>query len=332
MTAPALSVEELTVSVERSSGRFPAVDEVSFEVAPGAALGLVGESGSGKSLTLRALMSLLPPAARIETGTVELNGKKLPNSGKAARRARRGRMAMVFQDPLSALDPVYTIGSQIAEVPRRILGLSRRQSWERTIELLRLVGIPDPAPRARAYPHQLSGGMRQRVVIAIALASEPTVLLCDEPTTALDVTVQAQVLDLIDSLRARLHLTVVFVSHDLAVVRQLCDDLAVMYTGRLVETGPTTLVLEQPRHPYTLGLLDALVDLDRPVGAPRPIRGALPDLERLPSGCTFHPRCSFATAECSAVRPDLEKILDDREVRASACFHHDRLATVKVAP
>jgi peptide/nickel transport system ATP-binding protein/oligopeptide transport system ATP-binding protein len=331
MTAPALSVGELSVSVERSSGRFLAVDEVSFEVAPGAALGLVGESGSGKSLTLRALMSLLPPAARIETGTVELNGKKLPNSGRAARRARRGRMAMVFQDPLSALDPVYTIGAQIAEVPRRILGLSRRRSWDRTIELLRLVGIPDPARRARAYPHQLSGGMRQRVVIAIALASEPTVLLCDEPTTALDVTVQAQVLDLIDNLRARLHLTVVFVSHDLAVVRQLCDELAVMYTGRLVETGPTTVVLEQPRHPYTLGLLDALVDLDRPLGAPRPIPGALPDIERLPNGCTFHPRCSFATAECSALRPNLEEIVDDRAVRASACFHHDRLATVRVA-
>jgi peptide/nickel transport system ATP-binding protein/oligopeptide transport system ATP-binding protein len=330
MTAPALSVEALSVSVERASGRFLAVDEVSFEVAPGAALGLVGESGSGKSLTLRALMSLLPPAARIETGAVELNGKKLPDSGRAARRARRGRMAMVFQDPLSALDPVYPIGAQIAEVPRRILGLSRRRSWDRTIELLRLVGIPDPARRARAYPHQLSGGMRQRVVIAIALASEPTVLLCDEPTTALDVTVQAQVLDLIDSLRARLHLTVVFVSHDLAVVRQVCDELAVMYTGRLVETGPTTRVLEQPRHPYTLGLLDALVDLDRPVGAPRPIPGALPDIERLPNGCTFHPRCSFATAECAVDRPDLEEILDDRAVRASACFHHDRLATVGV--
>jgi peptide/nickel transport system ATP-binding protein/oligopeptide transport system ATP-binding protein len=332
MTAPALSVEALSVSVERPSGRFLAVDEVSFEVAPGAALGLVGESGSGKSLTLRALMSLLPPAARIETGAVELNGKQLPGSGRAARRARRGRMAMVFQDPLSALDPVYPVGAQIAEVPRRILGLSRRRSWERTIELLRLVGIPDPARRARAYPHQLSGGMRQRVVIAIALASEPTVLLCDEPTTALDVTVQAQVLDLIDSLRARLHLTVVFVSHDLAVVRQVCDDLAVMYTGRLVETGPTTRVLERPRHPYTLGLLDALVDLDRPVGAPRPIPGALPDLERLPGGCTFHPRCSFRTAECEADRPDLEEILDDGVVRASACFHHDRLATARAAP
>jgi oligopeptide/dipeptide ABC transporter ATP-binding protein len=168
--------------------------------------------------------------------------------------------------------------------------------------------------------------MRQRVVIAIALASEPVVLLCDEPTTALDVTVQAQVLDLIDSLRARLHLTVVFVSHDLAVVRQLCDGIAVMYTGRLVETGPTTDVLERPRHPYTLGLLEALVDLDRPVGAIRPIPGALPNLEALPSGCPFHPRCAFATPECALERPPLFAIADEGGERASACIHHDRLA------
>jgi oligopeptide/dipeptide ABC transporter ATP-binding protein len=326
MTGAALSVDDLGISVERPSGRFRAVDGVSFEVAPGAALGVVGESGSGKSLTLRGLMALVPPGVKIETGAVLLGGEELPLSGRAARRSRRGRMAMVFQDPLSALDPVHSVGAQVAEVPQRVLGLSRRRAWERALELLRLVGIPDPARRARAYPHQLSGGMRQRVVIAIALASEPAVLLCDEPTTALDVTVQAQVLDLIDSLRARLHLTVVFVSHDLAVVRQLCDDIAVMYTGRLVETGPTTRVLERPRHPYTLGLLDALVDLDRPIRAMRPIPGALPNLEELPSGCPFHPRCAFATAECALERPPLFEIDDSGSSRASACLHHDRLA------
>jgi oligopeptide/dipeptide ABC transporter ATP-binding protein len=326
MTGAALSVDNLGISVERPSGRLWAVDGVSFDVAPGAALGVVGESGSGKSLTLRGLMALVPPGVKIESGAVLLGGDELPLSGRAARRSRRRRMAMVFQDPLSALDPVHSVGAQVAEVPQRVLGLSRRRSWERAIELLRLVGIPDPARRARAYPHQLSGGMRQRVVIAIALASEPAVLLCDEPTTALDVTVQAQVLDLIDSLRARLDLTVVFVSHDLAVVRQLCDDIAVMYTGRLVETGPTTRVLERPRHPYTLGLLDALVDLDRPLGAMRPIPGALPNLEALPSGCPFHPRCAFATAECALERPPLFEIDDVGTGRASACFHHTRLA------
>jgi oligopeptide/dipeptide ABC transporter ATP-binding protein len=325
MTVAALSVEDLAVSVERPSGRFPAVDGVSFDVAPGAALGVVGESGSGKSLTLRALMGLLPPAVRIETGAVQLDGREIPLSGRAARRSRRGRMAMIFQDPLSSLDPVHAVGAQVAEVPRRVRGFSRRRAWARAIELLGLVGIPDPGRRARAYPHQLSGGMRQRVAIAIALASEPAVLLCDEPTTALDVTVQAQVLELIDSLRSQLHLAVVFVSHDLAVVRQVCDDLAVMYTGRLVETGPTSRVLEGPRHPYTLGLLEALVDLERPVRAMRPIPGTLPNLEDLPSGCSFHPRCAFATPECALKRPPLFE-LAQLGYRASACIHHDLLA------
>ena len=326
MTGASLVVNDLCVTVARPSGRFRAVDGVSFEVAPGAALGIVGESGSGKSLALRALMALVPPNVQIEAGSVALGGKELPFAGRAARHSRRGRMAMVFQDPLSALDPVHTVGAQVAEVPQHVLGLSRRRAWKRAIELLGIVGIPDPTRRAHAYPHQLSGGMRQRVVIAIALASEPAVLLCDEPTTALDVTVQAQVLDLIDSLRAQLHLAVVFVSHDLAVVRQLCDDLAVMYTGRFVETGPTARVLERPRHPYTLGLLDAIVDLDRPVGAMRPIPGALPDIEALPAGCSFHPRCSFATAECALERPPLYEIVDATVDRASACIHHDQLA------
>jgi peptide/nickel transport system ATP-binding protein len=325
VAASALAVRELTVSVARPAGRFVAVDGVSFEVAAGRALGLVGESGSGKSLTLRALMSLLPPAARVENGVVTLGGVTVPRAVREVRRALRGRMAMIFQDPLSALDPVQTVGHQIAEVPRRLRRLSRRRSWERAVELLGLVGIPDPAARAHAYPHQLSGGMRQRVVIAIALATEPTVLLCDEPTTALDVTVQAQILELLNDLRSRLQLGIVFVSHDLAVIRQLCEDVCVMYTGRLVETGRTGEVLERPLHPYTLGLLGAIIDLDDPIGAPRPIPGALPELERLPAGCTFHPRCFLATAECEAVVPELAGARGAAPGRASACIHRDRL-------
>ena len=324
-TKAALAVRELTVSVARPAGRFHAVDGVSFEVARGRALGLVGESGSGKSLTLRALMSLLPKAAQVEGGEVVLNGVELPRAVRQVRRALRGRMAMIFQDPLSALDPTQTVGGQIAEVPRRLRGLSRRGSWERAIELLRLVGIADPVRRARAYPHQLSGGMRQRVVIAIALATEPSVLLCDEPTTALDVTVQAQVLELLDDLRTRLELAIVFVSHDLAVIRQLCEEVCVMYTGRLVETGRTAEVLARPLHPYTLGLLDAILDLDDPVGAPQPIPGALPDIEWLPSGCTFHPRCFLATAECTEVVPELAGARGATSSHASACIHRDRL-------
>ena len=318
-----LSVRDLVVRVDRTSGSFRAVDGISFDLEAGGALGLVGESGSGKSLALRAIMALTPRGVVIESGTVSLDGVELPLRGRDARRARRGRLAMVFQDPGSALDPVQPVGDQVAEVPQRVLGMSRRRARARAVELLGLVGIPDPAHRAHAYPHQLSGGMRQRVVIATALATEPSVLLCDEPTTALDVTVQAQVLDLIDEMRARLDLALVFVSHDLAVVRQLCENLAVMYTGRLVETGPTERVLERPLHPYTRGLLDAIVDLDDPVASLHPIPGALPDATRLPPGCTFHPRCPLATAECLVDRPPLVPFEPARE---TACWHADKLA------
>ena len=313
------------MSVQRPEGRRLAVDGVSFEVAAGAAFGLVGESGSGKSLTLRAMISLLPPLARIERGRVLLHGRPLPADGRAARRARRREMAMIFQDSLSALDPVRDVGHQIAEAPQRLFGLSRRRAWERAVELLRMVGLPDPASTAHAYPHQISGGMRQRVAIAIALSTEPSVLLCDEPTTALDVTVQAQILDLLDDLRRRLDLAIVFVSHDLAVIRQLCEETAVMYTGRLVETGMSTAVLAEPMHPYTVGLLGAIVDLDNPVGAPTPIPGALPDIERLPSGCTFHPRCFLATQECTVIVPELAPAVGSEEGHRSACIHRDRL-------
>jgi oligopeptide/dipeptide ABC transporter ATP-binding protein len=239
-------------------------------------------------------------------------------------------MTMVFQDPLSALNPVRTIGRQIAEVPRRVLGRSRAESHQRAIELLGLVGVPDPVGRFNAYPHQLSGGMRQRVAIAMALAAEPTVLLCDEPTTALDVTVQAQILDLIDKLRVDLGLAVLFVSHDLGVVRELCQNVAVMYAGRVVESGPTSELLRTPRHPYTLGLLRAVVDLDDPIGSLHPIGGTLPDPVHLPTGCAFHPRCPLATEECRTSVPPLMRVdadPSDVQIRMSACFHHDLVGT-----
>ncbi|HTW99490.1 MAG TPA: ABC transporter ATP-binding protein [Acidimicrobiales bacterium] len=294
-----LVVSDLSISIERQGHRLTVVDAVSFAVAAGGSFGIVGESGSGKSLTLRALMGLLPPRVRVESGEIELDGERLPSAGRGAGRTRRGRVAMIFQDPLGALDPVYTVGAQVAEVPRRVLGRSRRESRERAIELFRLVGLPDPVGRAASYPHQLSGGMRQRVLIAMALAAEPAVLLCDEPTTALDVTVQAQVLELLDDLRRRLGLTVVFVSHDLAVVRQVCEETAVMYTGRLLEVGPTGELLDGPAHPYTRALLDAVVDLDDPIGAARAIPGSLPDPAEVPAGCPFHPRCAVASEDCA---------------------------------
>jgi oligopeptide/dipeptide ABC transporter ATP-binding protein len=302
------------------------VQDVGFEVPVGGSLGVVGESGSGKSLTLRALMALLPPGVRAERGVVELAGEPLPFAGPGARRARRGRLAMVFQDPLSGLDPVHTVGAQVAEVPRRVLGASGPASRRRAVELLRLVGMPDPERRSHAFPHQLSGGMRQRVLIAMALASEPKVLLCDEPTTALDVTVQAQVLELLDDVRRRLGVAVVFVSHDLAVVRQVCDQLAVMYTGRLVETGRTGDVLDQPAHPYTLGLLEAVVDLDDVDHLPRTIPGALPDLAHVPSGCPFHPRCRFASEDCAGEVPGFRYLHDGASARGTACKYPERVS------
>jgi oligopeptide/dipeptide ABC transporter ATP-binding protein len=323
-----LEVRDLQVSIGRGDSRFRAVDGVSFSVNAGDAFGIVGESGSGKSLTLRAIMALLPSSARLDGGAVLIEGRELDASGHAARVQRRARVAMVFQDPLSALNPVRTIGDQVAEVPRRVLKRSRTESRRRAIELLGLVGVPEPARRYRAYPHELSGGMRQRVAIAMALAAEPAILLCDEPTTALDVTVQAQVLDLIDKLRVELELAVVFVSHDLGVVRELCQDVAVMYAGRFVETGPTSDLLRRPRHPYTLGLLRAVVDLGDEIGTLRPIGGTLPDPLHLPSGCAFHPRCPLASAECATNVPALVRVggaasPDDSSSRASACFHVD---------
>jgi oligopeptide/dipeptide ABC transporter ATP-binding protein len=328
MSVPVLEVRDLSVSVERAESRFAAVDAISFTVGASDAFGIVGESGSGKSLTLRAVMGLLPSSARLEGGAVLIEGHELCAAGHVARVERRGRVAMVFQDPLSALNPVRTIGDQVAEVPRRVLKRSRADSRRRAIELLGLVGVPDAARRFDAYPHELSGGMRQRVAIAMALAAEPSILLCDEPTTALDVTVQAQVLDLIDKLRVELDLAVVFVSHDLGVVRELCRDVAVMYAGRFVETGPTSELLQTPKHPYTLGLLRAVVDLEDEIGALRPIGGTLPDPLHLPSGCSFHPRCPLASAECSTNTPALLRIRDsadhgDSSTRASACFHVD---------
>ncbi len=305
MSEPLLKIEDLTLSLDHHHGSARVVDRVSLAVQRGGSLGIVGESGSGKSLTLRAAMGLLPSAVQVDAGTVTLAGERLAFSGSLARRQRRHRLTMVFQDSLTALDPVYTVGSQIAEVAQHVLGMSHAQAKARTIELLDLVGIRDPRQRAEAYPHELSGGMRQRAMLAVALAAEPEVLLCDEPTTALDVTVQAQVLTLLADLQRDLGLALVFVSHDLAVVRQLCAALAVMYAGRVVETGPTEQLLAKPLHPYTQGLLDATIDLDRPQAAARPIRGSIPEPGQLPSGCAFHPRCDFATDECAATEVSL---------------------------
>jgi len=320
MTA-VLQVSDLSVEVRRHHRRFRAVDAVSFAVPPGGALGIVGESGSGKSMTLRAIMGLLPAAGRVVGGTVTVGGTA-DQAGRARANRRIPGLAMVFQDALSALNPVMTVGQQIAEAPRRVQGLSRSAARQRALELLRIVGIPDPPRRYGAYPHELSGGLRQRVMIAIALSSEPAVLLCDEPTTALDVTIQAQILALLTELRSSAGLAIVFVTHDLGVVGQVCDDLAVMYAGRIVETGPVADVLAGPRHPYTAGLVASALDVDAPDSELVTIPGAIPDPLRLPPGCAFHPRCAMALPDCQVGRIPL---LQAGPGRSSACLLHEKL-------
>jgi oligopeptide/dipeptide ABC transporter ATP-binding protein len=317
-----LDVGHLTVAVRRQNRQFRAVDDVSLSLARGASLGIVGESGSGKSITLRAIMGLLPRAATVRAGTVRIGGDLVTHGRGLGPADRRHRIAMVFQDALSALNPVMTAGDQIAEAPRRVLGMSARAARERALELLRVVGVPDPARRYRSYPHELSGGLRQRVMIAIALSSDPAILLCDEPTTALDVTIQAQILALLHDLRESTGLSIVFVTHDLAVVGQICDELSVMYAGRIVETGPVGAVLDNPRHPYTAALLAAAIDVDSAEREPLAIPGAVPDPLRPPPGCPFQPRCPLAQPDCAAGPVPLHDIGPGR---ATACLHDDEL-------
>jgi oligopeptide/dipeptide ABC transporter ATP-binding protein len=319
-----LEVRDLRVDFPLPGGVLHAVDGASFELRAGEALGIVGESGSGKTMALRALVGLLPRAARLAGGEIVFEGVDLASASAETLRAIRGRsIAMIFQEPMTALNPVMRVGEQIAEGPLVRLGYSRRRAHERALELMRLVGIPDPEERAEAYPHELSGGMRQRVMIAIALSMEPKLILCDEPTTALDVTIQDQILKLLASLRAQLGVSVVFVSHDLAVIAQTCRRVAVMYAGQVVETGPVEQVFREPRHPYTLGLLRSVPDVDDRRDVLSTIPGAPPDLADPPSGCRFHPRCAFAQDDCVDGEFPLRAL--DGE-RATACIHHELAA------
>jgi peptide/nickel transport system ATP-binding protein/oligopeptide transport system ATP-binding protein len=297
---------------------------VSFDVHVGEVLGLVGESGSGKTMALRAILGLLPRTARIAGGSVEFEGVELLGGGEGRLRALRGRsVAMVFQEPMTALNPVMTVGEQIAEEPLVRLGLGRRGARERALELMRRVGIPDPVRRYRAFPHELSGGMRQRVMIAIALSGGPKLILCDEPTTALDVTIQDQILKLLRSLQRESGVSLVFVSHDLAVIAQTCDRLAVMYAGQVVETGTVDAVFREPHHPYTLGLLRSVPDFDVVRETLSSIPGSPPDLASPPSGCRFHPRCELVQPDCITTEVPL---IDLPPGRAARCLYHDRAA------
>jgi oligopeptide/dipeptide ABC transporter ATP-binding protein len=290
-----------------------AVRDLSFSIAPGEVLGLVGESGSGKSITSLAIMRLLPPQARVsgeilfaENG-VARNIADLPDD--SMRQMRGSRIAMIFQEPMTALNPVMRVGDQVAEAVTAHAAVSKREAWQRSLDALNEVAIPDPARRARDYPHQLSGGMRQRVMIAMAIVNRPQLLIADEPTTALDVTIQAQILDLLAQLRAKFGLAMLFISHDLAVVSQVADRVAVMYAGNLVELGTKQDIFQTPAHPYTRGLLRSVPDLktDRSRQL-QTIEGTVPPLHAMPPGCTFEPRCGFRISECARSLPPLAEL------------------------
>ena len=322
MSGPILQVEDLKVEIATRRGVVRAVDGVSLAVEAGEAVGLVGESGSGKSMTLRAILGVLPPEAKVTSGQVVLDGVDLVELPKAQLNQIRGtKLAMIFQEPMSALNPVMRVGHQIAEGPQVHLGMNRAQSAERAIELMRRVGIPDPERRFRSFPHEFSGGMRQRVMIAIALSCDPELILCDEPTTALDVTIQDQILRLLARLCRESGTSLVFVTHDLPVVAQVCQRLAVMYAGQIVERGTVQEVLTKPCHPYTLGLVRSAPDVDHVRSSLVPIPGAPPSLIHPPSGCRFHPRCKFAEEDCTVTDPPLRMIDADR---ATACLHFER--------
>ncbi len=320
---PILSVRDLRVEIPTPRGVVKAVDGVDLDVLRGGALGLVGESGCGKSMTLRAILGLLPGRARIAGGEIVFDGNAL--SPRSLVELRGAHIGMVFQEPMTALNPVMRVGDQIAEGPRVRLGRSAEQARGRALELLRLVGVPDPERRYQAFPHELSGGLRQRIVIAIALACEPQLLLCDEPTTALDVTIQDQILHLLARLRSETGVSMVLVTHDLAVVAQTCERVAVMYAARIVETGTVAEVFGAPRHPYTRALLRSVPDFDERRAHLESIAGMPPDLVAPPPGCRFHPRCEIAHPDCATVDPPLVQL---GPARATACRYHEELQRV----
>ena len=317
MTGPLLEVRDLCVEFPTRHGTLRALDGVSFDIAPGEILGIVGESGAGKSLTGAAIIGLLEPPGRVCGGQILLEGQRIDDLPREAMRRLRGkRIGAIFQDPLTSLNPLYTIDRQLVETLRTHLPLSAAQARQRAIELLRQTGIPAPESRLAQYPHEFSGGMRQRVVIALALAGEPTLVIADEPTTALDVAVQAQIIRLLRAITQAHGASVMLITHDMGVIAETCDRVAVMYAGRIVEIGPVDEVIHHPAHPYTAGLMASVPSLADAGGRLAQIQGALPRLDEMPTGCAFHPRCPKASPRCSDERPDLALV---RRTRA-ACW------------
>jgi peptide/nickel transport system ATP-binding protein len=310
MAEPLLEVEDLRVHFETDDGLVKAVDGISYSVDRGQTLGIVGESGSGKSVSSLTVMGLTRARNARISGTVRFDGRDLLSASDDEIRAIRGDdVAMIFQDPLSSLHPFYKVGKQIAEAVRAHREVSKAQAWDRAVEMLGLVGIPEPRRRAESYPHEFSGGMRQRAMIAMALANDPKLLIADEPTTALDVTVQAQILELIERLQSEFDTAVVVITHDLGVVAEMADEIAVMYAGRIVEKAKADTIFASPEHPYTWGLLSSIPRLDTPRGEELvPISGRPPSLINLPGGCSFHPRCPYVREAHKRVDPTLDEV------------------------
>jgi oligopeptide/dipeptide ABC transporter ATP-binding protein len=331
MAGPLLAVDDLSVAFDGAGGPVAVVRGLSFQIGPGEFLGLVGESGCGKSITALALLRLVPEPGRITGGRILLDGQNLLERNEAQmRRVRGGRIGMIFQEPMSALNPVLSVGFQIAEAVRVHHPVTRHEAREEAVRLLELVAIPAPRQRLKDYPHQLSGGQRQRVMIAIALAAKPDLVIADEPTTALDVTVQAQILELLESLRQKLGLAVLLITHDLAVVAETCDRVVVMYAGQAVEQAPVGQLFAAPAHPYTRGLLAAVPRLGGGVrGGELPaIPGQVPEPARLPGGCAFHPRCGEVMDDCRERQPEIFAVAERQTAR---CFLH-RPPTVETHP
>jgi oligopeptide/dipeptide ABC transporter ATP-binding protein len=312
-----LEVRDLQTHFKTRAGVVRAVDGVSFDVPAGASVGIVGESGSGKSVTSLSIMRLISSPGFIAGGQILFQGRDIAGLSERDFRPIRGRdLALVFQDPMSALNPVYPVGKQVAEALRAHQKLSRRAALERAVELFSMVGIPAPERRVHEYPHKLSGGMRQRVTIAMALANEPSLLILDEPTTALDATIQAQILDLIRDLRRRVNTAVLLITHDIGVVAEICEEVVVMYGGRVMERGTVEQVTKNPRHPYTIGLLNSIPSPEMKGRKLSTIGGTVPNPLRMPPGCPFQPRCPKAMDICSS-KPELSEAGDGRQI---ACW------------
>lgn len=322
MADTVLELDDLTINFRLKRGDLTAVNGVSFKVKRGETFGLVGESGSGKTVTARSIMRLVPtPPGEIVRGKVLFEGESVYDKSDEEMRQMRGKkVAMVFQEPMSALNPVFTVGSQIGDALRTNMGMTKQEADERVVELLQLVGIPSPGSRLDSYVHEFSGGMRQRVMLAMALSCDPTFLIADEPTTALDVTIQAVILDLISSMIERFGMSLIFITHNLGVVAHACDTIGVMYASHIVELGSTEELFKNPQHPYTIGLLNSIPRLDQQSKYLTPIKGLVCNMMDPPTGCKFHPRCDKAMDICSKEIPQLKELAPGH---FAACHLHN---------